>query len=118
MTEIMQVRGTSKEVTFELRPEWQEGLSPTATCRLSFAAGIAGKGPSRGNTPSVLRSHRKAPGADLSHPANSFSVDLLHLEFVLCPFNPNTFLLQILRKEKGRIEVKHSKIFLQSTHSK
>lgn len=42
-TEVTQVKGTSKEVTFELRPEWQEKVSPIQTCRLSFPAGVVAR---------------------------------------------------------------------------
>lgn len=44
VTSVAQVKGTSEEVTFELRSEWQEGVGLCKPCRLSFTAGnLAGR---------------------------------------------------------------------------
>lgn len=42
VTSVAQVKGTSEEVTFELRSEWQEGVGLCKPCRLSFTAGNLG----------------------------------------------------------------------------
>lgn len=51
VTSVAQVIGTSEEVTFELRSEWQEGVGLCKPCRLSFTAGnlVGGAESSRGN---------------------------------------------------------------------